>query len=206
VWNLAYRQTAAEIEREFQRNRDLHSGRIQCRRGCTDCCHQLFQITEIEAAMVSAGVRELDPEVQRRIRARASGYIEARRAMVSHGEPEAWGQLPPPGSRLLCPLLEDGACLIYDHRPLLCRKFGIPLWNPDRPGRVYACELNFRDGDEISDPELIQIQTGIHERWKQVQVRYNAAGGRRFGEAITVARAVLEDFSALESDGPRTAS
>jgi Fe-S-cluster containining protein len=206
VWNLAYRQTAAEIEREFERNRELHGERIQCRRGCTDCCHQLFQITEIEAAMISAGVRELDQEVQQRIRARASGYMETRRVMVSQGEPEAWGQLPPPGSRLLCPLLEDGACLIYDHRPLLCRKFGIPLWNPDRPGRVYACELNFRDGDEISDPALIQIQTGIHEGWKQVQVRYNSAGGRRFGEAITVARAVLEDFSALASCGPRTAS
>ena len=73
----------------------------------------------------------------------------------------------------------------------------MPLCNPDKPGRVFACELNFKDGDEISDSHLIQIQTGIHERWKQVQADYNDAGGMRDPKPFTVARAILEDFSGL---------
>ncbi len=130
--------------------------------------------------------------------ARARPYLEARRRLVAaKGEPEAWGSLPPAGTRLACPALEDGVCQIYEFRPLICRKFGIPLYNPEKPGRVFACELNFKTGDEIFDPQLIQIQTGIHERWKQVQADYNDAGGVRDPKPLTVARALLEDFSDL---------
>ena len=94
-----------------------------------------------------------------------------------------------------CPALEEGSCLIYDYRPLICRKFGIPLWNPDRPGRVYACQLNFREGEEIIDGELIQIQTRLHQNWKQLQHDYNLAGGHRDNQPLTIARAIVEDCS-----------
>jgi Fe-S-cluster containining protein len=196
VWEQAWRTASREVDEEFGRNRRLHGDRIQCRAGCADCCSQLFQITEIEAGIISRGVRALDPAAREQLRSRAERYMTERRALVEGiGEPEAWGQLPPPGARLPCPALEDGVCSIYEHRPLICRKFGIPLWNPDRPGRVYACALNFADGDEINDGELIRIQTGIHERWKAVQRQYNEQGGRRESEPVTVARAILEDFT-----------
>lgn len=191
-------------EAEFERNRALHGGRIQCRSGCDACCSQLFQITEIEAAVVGEGVRSLGPELRARIEVRAAAYLPERARLVAvHGTVkgdlaetlEGWGSLPPEGTRLACPALENGACQIYEHRPLICRKFGIPLWNPDRPGRVHACELNFREGEEIDDGALIQIQTALHNDWKSVQARYNAAGGRRDPQPITVARAILEDFS-----------
>jgi Fe-S-cluster containining protein len=195
VWGEAWESACSEIDEEFARNRRLHGDRIQCRAGCSDCCHQLFQITEIEAAAISRGVAALPRAARDALRDRSGPYLAARHELIARqGEPEAWGQLPPPGTRLACPALVDGACAIYEYRPLICRKFGIPLWNPDRPGRVYACSLNFRDGDEIEDGQLIQIQTGIHERWKKEQAAYNAHGGYRDPEPITVARAILEDF------------
>ena len=123
---------------------------------------------------------------------RARSYMDERRRLVaSSGEPEAWGSLPPPGARLACPALDDGICTIYDCRPLICRRFGMPIYNPDRPGRVFACELNFEDGQAIDDPDLVQIQTAIHEDWKQLQADYNQSGGHRDAEPITVARAIL---------------
>ena len=193
-----YLEICSEVEREFSRNRRLHGDRIHCRPGCTDCCHQLFQITEIEAACISRGVKKLDRAVREGLLRRAGPYMEARRKLVAaNGEPEAWGSLPPVGTRLACPALEDGVCQIYEFRPLICRKFGIPLYNPDKPGRIFACELNFKDGEEIADSELVQIQTGIHGRWRKVQADYNEAGGVRDLEPLTVARAILEDFSDL---------
>jgi Fe-S-cluster containining protein len=197
VWLDAWKSACAEVDAEFERNRRLHGDRIHCRAGCSDCCHQLFQITEMEAAAISAGVAKMPAETRERLRDRAAAYLDRRRALVAGiGEQEAWGQLPPPGARLPCPALDDGACALYEHRPLICRKYGIPLWNPDRPGRVYACSLNFGDGDEIVDPDLITIQTGIHTRWKQAQALYNQRGGLRDPHPITVARAIVEDFSA----------
>jgi Fe-S-cluster containining protein len=197
-----YLEVCTEVEREFLRARRLHGDRIHCRPGCSDCCSQLFQITEIEAAFVSRGARKLDPTARQRLVARALVHLDERRQLVAaNGEPEAWGSLPAPGTRLACPALEEGGvCGIYEHRPLICRKFGIPLYNPDKPERVFACELNFRDGEAIEDGKLIQIQTGIHQHWKQVQADYNAAGGRRDPEPITVARAIVEDFSDLAKE------
>lgn len=192
----SYHDLCEGFSEEFSRNRRLHGDRIQCRRGCSDCCHQLFQITEIEAAEIARGLAAMAPETVAELRERALPYLEARRALVTaKGEPEAWGSLPTKGTRLPCPALKDGACQIYEYRPLICRKFGIPLYNPDRPGRIYACELNFQDGEEILDGQLIRIQSRLHQDWKALQAAWNDAGLRRDPEPLTVARVIGEGFT-----------
>ena len=45
-----YLKICTRVEREFARNRGLYGEQMRCGPGCSDCCHQLFQITEIEAA------------------------------------------------------------------------------------------------------------------------------------------------------------
>jgi len=204
-----YLDIVASVDEEFARNRRLYGEKIQCRAGCTECCYQLFQITEIEAAHISEGIRKLEPEKREALRTRALGYTEARRKLVTEqGEPESWGNLPPSGTRLACPALIEGVCAIYEFRPLMCHKFGMPLYNPDKPDQVFACELNFKNGEEIDDSKLIQIQTSLHRAWKELQSDYNRAGRYRDPEPLTVARAILEDFpkrgeeAASSSAGP----
>jgi Fe-S-cluster containining protein len=188
-------EIAAEWESEFARNKKEYGERIHCRRGCTDCCSQMFQITEIEAAYISQAVKRFPPNDRENLRERALQYEAQReRILTNRNVPDAWGSLPPPGLRLACPALEDGACRIYEHRPLICRKYGIPLYNPRKPNQLFACELNFSPGEELEVTELVQIQTGIQERWGEVQAEYNKRGGNRDPEPITVARAILEDF------------
>lgn len=191
-----FEEAAAGWHAEFRRNLDLHGARIQCRKGCTQCCHQLFQITEPEAAVISAAVKQMPESERADLQARARAYLPQREAIMrEHGLLEAWGHLPPEGTRLTCPALgDDGGCRIYESRPLICRKYGIPLYNPLKPGRLFACELNFQPGDEIEDPQLVQIQTGLYDDWKRTQEDYNARGGRRDEMPISVARAILEDF------------
>ena len=173
-----YLTIIASVEAEFQRNRELHGERIRCRAGCSDCCSQLFRISGLEAAHIAEGMRQVDPELRDRLRERATEYLAALPG------------LPPAGARLPCPALVDGLCSIYEFRPLICRRFGMPIFNPDKPDRIFACELNFRDGEEIEDPHLIRIQTGIHEHWKQLKSEH-AAGG----EAHCVATALLQDVN-----------
>ncbi len=186
---------ASDWEAEFARNKQLHGARIQCRRGCTDCCHHLFQITELEAAFISQAVKDLPPEKRQALESRAQKYAEDRVKLLSDRQvPDAWGSLPPPGLRLACPALEDGACQIYENRPLICRKYGMPLYNPQKPDRVFACELNFKPGEEIEDAQLVQIHTKLYDQAVKVQAEYNRQGGRRDSKPINVARAILEDF------------
>ncbi|MGO8813055.1 MAG: YkgJ family cysteine cluster protein [Terriglobia bacterium] len=186
---------ASDWEAEFERNRQLHGVKIQCRRGCTDCCHHLFQITEIEAAFISHALKTMPIEKQEHLKQRAYKYLEDREKLLADRQvPDAWGSLPPPGLRLACPALEDGACQIYDHRPIICRKYGMPLYNPKRPEKIFACELNFQPGEEILDPQLVQIHTNLSHEAAEVQADYNRQGGRRDTQPLNVARAIVQDF------------
>ena len=72
----AYRELLSLVDEEFNRVRDMFIDRMQCRKGCSSCCHQLFPINAIEAAYISQGVRELEPDVQDGMRLRASAYLE----------------------------------------------------------------------------------------------------------------------------------
>jgi Fe-S-cluster containining protein len=166
-----YREIVAAVDAEFARNREVHGDRIHCRPGCSDCCSHVFSITEIEASQISIAVQRLAPEVREALQTRARAYISERLLR---------------GTRIPCPALQDGVCSIYEFRPLMCHKFGMPLYNPDKPDRIFACELNFKDGEEIEDPQLIQIQTGIHHAWKELQAEVP-----RSSESLTVAHAIL---------------
>jgi Fe-S-cluster containining protein len=155
----------------------------------------VFQISEIEAAEISRFVKQLAAASRSLLESRARSYRPARDAtMKRHGYLDARGNLPSPETRLACAALVDGRCAIYDHRPLICRKYGMPLVDPRQPGRVSACELNFQRGERIDDQRLVEIQTGLSENWSQAQRDYDHAGGRRHDLPISVADAILEDF------------
>lgn len=159
-----YLDVVAQVEAEFERNRKLHGQRMRCGHGCTDCCRHRFTITATEAAAIQDGISCLPATVRQQLVTRATAYLRETAAYAP------------------CPALHDGSCLIYQHRPLICRKFGMPIYNPEKPERILACELNFRAGEEIRDPDLIRIQTGIHQSWSAI----------RDHERLTVAEAILQ--------------
>jgi Fe-S-cluster containining protein len=135
----------------------------------------VFAISRLEASEVARGVAALPDGLRRQVEARATEYLERRLLR---------------GETIACPALHEERCSIYEHRPLMCHKFGMPLFNPDKPDRIFACELNFAEGEEIHDPDLIQIQTGIHEAWTQLKTDVEAMHGST-GERLTVAHAIL---------------
>jgi Fe-S-cluster containining protein len=181
-----YLQIVAAVDAEFSRNRELHGDRIHCRPGCTDCCYHVFPIGRIEAARISEGLEQMESRTRRALEEKAEEYIRERLLR---------------GTRLPCPALADGVCSIYEFRPLMCHKFGMPLYNPDKPGQIFACDLNFADGEEIRDPQLIPIQTDIHREWKELQVEYDAAQPGEADSPLTVAHAILRALSRRSGSG-----
>ena len=120
---------------------------IQCRAGCSECCHQRFQVSALEGAVLQEGLEQAPPAVRAQIIRRARAHQE--------GQP--------------CPALsDDGVCQLYDHRPRICRKYGIPLWNPDEPHRLTTCRLNFHQlrapGDDFIE-HVIEPQTRWTADW-----------------------------------------
>lgn len=77
----------------------------------------------------------------------------------------------------------EGECTIYEARPVICRRFGMPIYDYKNPANVHACELNFKDGDEIMDDELIPNQTQIGMKWDELKDKFGE-GSTTIAEAI----------------------
>lgn len=188
-----FEEHAAGWEAEFRRVRDEHADRMQCRRGCSMCCSQMFSISALEAAVIARAVADM-PEAERdQLRQGARAYVEnATRLGLSEPAEPGESLTPRTGVRLPCPALRDDACSIYEARPLICRKWGIPVYDPSKPDRLHACELNFRAGETIPAREIVARQSALLERW--VAVKDEAAERLiRPSRTYTVAEAILAE-------------
>lgn len=184
---------------EFARGAARHGARIQCKRGCSDCCGQVFHITEPEAARISLHLKTLPAAEQADMKQRATQYLHDRARLFA--APESWESPLPTGARLPCPALgQAGQCRIYQARPIICRKFGVPVLNPDR-GTVTACELNFKAGDPIEDEQLVKKQTALFAAQQDLQAAWNQAGAPRSETPLCVASALARDLWGLMPGG-----
>ena len=85
--------------------------KIACTKGCAYCCHTFVAITPPEAFRLADAVRGgraagMTADV---VRSRGAALVGVRPADRI-------------GRKLACPLLVDGACSVYRHRPLACRQ------------------------------------------------------------------------------------
>ncbi|MBX3459054.1 MAG: YkgJ family cysteine cluster protein [Planctomycetes bacterium] len=185
------KQVCAQADAEFERGRRVHGARILCAAGCSSCCSQIFQITEVEAARISQHVATL-PEAERAaLQARARENLRRRNWLFNDNE--RWGDSLASGGNPCPALTSKGACGMYDARPIMCRKFGVPIFNPDKPASVMACELNFKPGDEIEDAELVEQQTALYRAQQDLQADWNGMRGGRDDKPWSIARAIVED-------------
>jgi hypothetical protein len=85
--------------------------KIACAKGCAYCCHTFVAVTPPEAFRLADAVRG----------GRAAGMsadtVRARGAPLVGVRPNERI-----GRKLACPLLVEGACSVYRHRPLACRQ------------------------------------------------------------------------------------
>jgi Fe-S-cluster containining protein len=115
-------------------------GHLACHRGCAVCCFGPFAITAPDALRLRRGLevlRSAAPGAGDAIRERASRAVarlrpnfpgDADTGILREGE---WDEARFAGEfhDLACPVLDpdSGACLLYEHRPVACRTYGLPL-------------------------------------------------------------------------------
>ena len=83
----------------------------------------------MDAIMISRKMKQLPAAERDDLQARAQHYIEERARLIHQRADEDnqnEREVPTTSLRLPCPALnEQGACRIYDARPVVCRKWGI---------------------------------------------------------------------------------
>jgi Fe-S-cluster containining protein len=176
----------------------------------------MFRITLIDAAVVSSAIKRLDPETRRKMQEKSRQYIKRKEEMVLERAKEVNSddedmvpqnpslritttgpEVSTIGLRLPCPALnENGACGIYESRPIICHKFGMPVYDPKKPDELQTCELNFREAKEIDADQLIVNQMKIHDYWMELKTEVNETLNPQ-KRAATVAEAILFDYEEM---------
>ena len=141
----------------------LHAPHLACRRGCDGCCQTERTVSPVEFRALSDAVEGL-PESTR---ARLAAQVDAEH----------------------CTLLLDGACAMYDERPLICRSHGLPMV---MEGHRDVCPLNFTDGDigELADDEVLSV-----DALTAILIAVNQLYAQEEGEDAGARRAVGQLFS-----------
>lgn len=72
---------------------------VACKKGCSDCCHQSIEMSNLEAEYI----------------AQKTGISPVNLTQPPRRDPLSFSGKTP------CPFLKQGACSIYEFRPIICR-------------------------------------------------------------------------------------
>jgi len=113
--NHAVTETAHIVQRAFEMRTAItpeHES-VACRKGCSHCCMNLVTVSPVEVLALAEHIKGRDD---------ADALIEKTRQAAA--EVPANDVLARKSMRIPCPLLDDqGACSVYDERPLTCRAY-----------------------------------------------------------------------------------
>jgi len=147
---------------------------MTCKKGCPgNCCQRHINVFPIEAAAFARSLldlsRNLIDHIQRKaIKSNASGP---------------------------CPLLEDGACLMYDSRAIICRTHGYLILSEYRGQRsIGFCHRNFKRPPDFSDVLVIDLAP-LNKSLTALNRRFMDEFSDRLppAERLTVGEALLLD-------------
>lgn len=135
-----YRTLLEQLDAWTDDARRRHPGVLPCRLGCTACCVGAFDISAADVLLLRETVAELPADLRRVIASRAGASAHRQQAIEpAWPAPHAVESLGEARFDALCdtlasepcPCLVDGACAVYQGRPLVCRLMGLGLETSD---------------------------------------------------------------------------
>ncbi len=131
---LKYEQLMQIVDNIFDKMKNDFQKEVNCDNGCTDCCYALFDLTLIEALYLNSKFQKLDQDLKYRIlveadKADRKTYQIKKKLFKSQQQGTTDEEILKTAARekVRCPLLDSDKCVLYAHRPLTCRLYGLPL-------------------------------------------------------------------------------
>jgi hypothetical protein len=161
-----YLGLVGKAEEAFSILSKKYQDKINCRLSCDSCCSVYYELQLIEAFYVSNSARSfLDHKTYKRVLARAEEgqkqFSEAK-AYLSSLKLDQF-ELENSAAQLVlpCPLKEDHSCVLYEHRPITCRLYGVPQ---QIGNRVISCPKNsFESGSQYDTIKIRGIQKPLEQ-------------------------------------------
>jgi Fe-S-cluster containining protein len=169
---------------------------VRCLRGCHECCASgFFDITLLDALHLRASMQKVPAHIRKRVVGRANEQLDIleKKGVFSRKDPllrslKAIDSISRRSARMRCPALDDnGACLIYEHRPHICRIFGPTVRGKRRAVHLEGCGYFKRD---IPDSDLA-ILSNFADEEALLKAMFTKAGRKRKREVDTIIPAAL---------------
>lgn len=143
-----YEVLAKAADQIFEKVKQEFSEELNCKKGCSDCCHALFDVSLIEALYLNHhfNIRYSGDEkttlIEKANRADRTIYKIKRdaRKRLEKGHTEEDLLVSLAAERVRCPLLNSQSqCDLYENRPITCRLYGVPT---EIGGLTHSCGLS----------------------------------------------------------------
>lgn len=170
--------------------------KVKCKRGCFECCASgFFDITLLDALHLRASLEQVPDPVRKRVLDKANAQLDEleRKGAFSRDSPllrsiKDIDSISRRSAKMRCPALdESGGCLIYAHRPHICRIFGPTVRGKRRAVRLEGCGYFTRDIPE----EDFQILSNYQDEELLLKAMFTKAGRKRKREVDTIIPAAL---------------
>lgn len=170
--------------------------RVKCKRGCYECCASgFFDITLLDALHLRESLKKMPADVRKRVVDKANEQLDIleKKGAFSRKDPllkslPAIDSISRRSAKMRCPALADnGACLIYEHRPHICRIFGPTIRGKRRAVRLEGCGYFVREIPEADFP----ILSHYADEDVLLKAMFTKAGRKRVREVDTIIPAAL---------------
>lgn len=166
-----YEKLRDESDRAFDSIARAHAGCVTCKKGCSDCCHALFDLSLVEAMYINkAFEKAFDYGAERSAVITRASETDRRLTRLKRelyraekdGENLSTIMQRAASERIPCPLLSsDNVCMLYDARPITCRLYGVPT---EIGANGHVCGFSaFEKGVTYPTVHLDKIQARLAE-------------------------------------------
>ena len=179
-----------------QFNEATKKNKVKCRRGCHECCASgFFDIPLLDALHLRESLKKIPSPIRKRVVGKANEQLDVleKKGAFSRKDPllktlPAIDAISRRSAKMRCPALDDnGACLIYGHRPHICRIFGPTIRGPRRAVRLEGCGYFTKDIPEADYP----IFDHYNEEKDLQRAMFKKAGRKRLRAVDTIIPAAL---------------
>lgn len=199
---VQYEALVQLVDGIFDKVKAEYPKEVFCREKCSDCCYALFDLTLIEALYLKdkflqkfsgKSKEEIIQIADKTDRALVKMKREAFKKVKDGGDQlEVIAKLSQ--ERVRCPLLaDDNLCVMYDHRPITCRVYGIPT---STAGKSHICgRTNFNEGDAYPTLNMDKIYTQLQLLSAQLIKDIKSGNIKMHEMLIPVSMALITDFN-----------
>ena len=199
---VKYETLVHMVDGVFERVKKEYPKEVFCRKKCSDCCYAIFDLTLIEALYLNdiflknfSGIEknsliEIADKTDRvLVKMKRNAYRE-----VKNGADQLEIVAKMSQERVRCPLLgKDDLCVMYEHRPITCRVYGIPT---STAGSSHICgRTNFKQGEPYPTLNMDKIYSQLQLLSVQLIKDINFEQIKMHEMLIPVSMAMITQFN-----------